>query len=128
MAADGGVVIVDPNDYPVDDDSFIRSHGKFIRDIIVHLFGDPPDGNGSLSYLKSYIKDMFVMYKQSPSGSQPIEYDMFLKFIMEFIKTEDEGAARGGRKKQRRSVIKKRKSMSKKRKNGRKSNKKQRIR
>ena len=128
---DGYAVMVNPVDYPVDNDSFIRSHGDFLRKRIVHLFGPLPHGNGSLSDLKRHIQDMFVMYQQSPSTSE-IEYDMFLEILMDFIKTEDEGAARGGRKKQRRSVRrsvnKKRKIMSKKRKNGRKSNKKQRRR
>jgi hypothetical protein len=129
---DGFAVVVNPDDSTVDNDSFIRSHGDFLRERIVHLFGPPPHGNGSLSDLKRYIQDMFVMYQQSPNASQPVEYELFLEILMDFIKEREDDHAMGGRIKQRRSVrrsvIKKRKSMSKKRKNGRKSNKKQRRR
>jgi hypothetical protein len=133
MAAqqEGSVVMVDPVEYPVDNEHYQRNHGDFLHQRIFHLFGPPP-GNGSLSDLKRYIQDMFFMYQQSPNASQPVEYELFLEILMDFIKEREDDNAMGGRKKQRRSVrrsvIKKRKSMSKKRKNGRKSNKKQRRR
>lgn len=127
---EGFAVVVNPDDYPDDDEHYQRNHGDFLRARIVHLFG--PSGNDSLSNLKRYIQEMFVMYQQSPGASQPVEYELFLEILMDFIKEREDDDAMGGRKKQRRSVIrsviKKRKSMSKKRKNGRKSNKKQRRR
>ena len=97
-----------------------------LRESIFALFG--PSGDNSLSSLTMLNMAargpaMYATYNQSPfSLRNPVTFIYFSNNLIDYLKH------RGGRKKQRRSVIKKRKSMSKKRKNGRKSNKKQRRR
>lgn len=97
-----------------------------LRENIIAVFG--PTGDNTLSLLSTQnmavrAPVMYATYTQSPLGlGHPVTFISFSNNLIDYLKY------RGGRKKQRRSVIKKRKSMSKKRKNGRKSNKKQRRR
>jgi hypothetical protein len=98
-----------------------------LRENIIELFGPGPTGNNTLSSLTNQnmaarAPAMYATYTQSFGLQHPVTLDHFSNNLNDYLKY------RGGRKKQRRSVIKKRKSMSKKRKNGRKSNKKQRRR
>jgi hypothetical protein len=98
-----------------------------LRENIITMFGPTGDNTLSLLTLQTMAANaptMHATYNQSPLGLRhQVTLVDFSNNLMDYLRYRT-----GGRKKQRRSVIKKRKSMSKKRKNGRKSNKKQRRR